>query len=968
MTYIPKIYEPSLADWSIDVGLENFGENAIIIPDIVYDTDAHPAIYRDVTWINSQGGTWVPDSAMPDILSADINNYYPLGSEVVFTSGTMPNLVLGTTYYNVVMNSSNEYPYIAFSTIKYQPTIQEDSVGGTCYFWSVSTGSTFIFESQYGGVGYRQWRVKCIDNMYGRTIDYWYPEGGKVNVLDIPQWGYINTMNVFTDLAYPYYYIVLPYDAQDIIDNTMQLCIMNDWGLWWHTPNVTISGNHQTIHSTFEEEPLSPGTEIKNNIGVAAVGVTSNSSNTDIDCCYPRLTRTFPLTGATPSGTIIVQDGWKIDFAQDLMTPSPVASYGVNKDVFNFNDNDDKRKLATRVVVRGKDINGVSISVSLIGIRAYDNNRQFYNGCTYVSRKSEGYIYKNSYNTDLTFDCTAIPGTTVDYTVDFPSSNKTKITVGATGFVLGSQVSFTNPPSPLVNGTVYYITDHTGNYITVAATPGGSAISMKYMTYTLNEAWSISTLPFAGTITVYIHGAYAHAVSVLAGSGRAACLLICTAFGAGYTDADGNIWTCEVDPVYGRITFHAKCENSTSTYLVNFNMGVTFGSAAQYSIGKTIWASTLHASDVAMMEVDNSTGWFTKNMQLQFSATSMPTGLDPAEVYTVGSESIISAAFRFFVNDYSGVVNFTTAGSGVICFKPNSIHNPDEDGDSAIWLYGWNYVIIDGSYLTLSIPGGTSIPFTSVGSPSEIIDINGVMCTTVKIDNWPTIDYGGNRGYLMNNILYVNKKSDVIAGSDLTLRFGEEPIEIDASNCGTDPVYGDYLHVINLTDRITSASKKCYPHGVGCLVMYPDSYDLDNPETDSPVALHGERISDVTVDSNITYGYLDGYATALLLGNGTLYKKATCFGPITKVYVKRVGEMLHNGAEVIQELSRITPPRVGDNIEIVDSYGATPVVWEVMSVTIKYDQGIIELILGDYEMNPITSMIKQTNGINRTLT
>jgi len=86
--------------------------------------------------------------------------------------------------------------------------------------------------------------------------------------------------------------------------------------------------------------------------------------------------------------------------------------------------------------------------------------------------------------------------------------------------------------------------------------------------------------------------------------------------------------------------------------------------------------------------------------------------------------------------------------------------------------------------------------------------------------------------------------------------------------------------------------------------------------------------------------------------------------------IPELSPLLHieYSGQSIQELSRITPPRVGDNIEIVDSYGATPVLWEVMSVTIKYDQGMIELILGDYEMNPITSMIKQTNGINRTLT
>lgn len=72
--------------------------------------------------------------------------------------------------------------------------------------------------------------------------------------------------------------------------------------------------------------------------------------------------------------------------------------------------------------------------------------------------------------------------------------------------------------------------------------------------------------------------------------------------------------------------------------------------------------------------------------------------------------------------------------------------------------------------------------------------------------------------------------------------------------------------------------------------------------------------------------------------------------------------------ESIQELSRVTLPRVGDRIAIADSADATPIEWEVMSVTVRYDEGVVDLVLGDFEMNPITSMLKQTNAINRPLT
>jgi len=631
---------------------------------------------------------------------------------------------------------------------------------------------------------------------------------------------------------------------------------------------------------------------IGNNVGVAAVGVINLNgflSGGFLNAYFPALTREFQLIGATPSGTIVVQDGWVVDFAQDLMTPSPVATYGVNKDVFNFNDNDDKRKLATRVVVRGKDINGVSISVSLIGIRAYNAELQFYNGCTYISRKSEGYIYKNNFmGEDKTVDtvnpfCSTMA---MEFTTSY-AGNPTKIypTSEVASFVVNSPVAFLdrtaygNLPSNIIssgiagmgetqeNPTYYYVIANGGTYITVGAAPGGSAI----------DIGSDST----GAFNSYVVG-------------------------------------------YGNFI------------------------------------------------IDNSDTYLKAGDPFVISATSYPGGTAANTVYyvlpaTLGTSA--TQAFNFSKNSTGkpivGIGN--TAGSGVKINKLPLSGLSELGYISQVWLYGWDYAIPASSNLTLSIPGVSTSPIVSVGAPVEAIDSNGVMYTKIILDRWVQVDYGG-RGYLMNQKLYVNNKDYVISGSDLTLRFGEEPIEIEASNCGTDAVYGDYLYVKTPSGRVTSASKKAYPHGVGCLVMYPDVYDLDNPEAGSPVALHGERVVDVTVDSNITYGYLDAYATALLLGNGTLYTKATCSGPITKVFVKRVGEMLHYDVEVIQELSRITPPRVGDNIEIVDSYGATPVLWEVMSVTIKYDQGMIDLVLGDFEQNPVTSMIKSVAGFQRPVT
>lgn len=611
--------------------------------------------------------------------------------------------------------------------------------------------------------------------------------------------------------------------------------------------------------------------EIPNNFGVCAVGIIASGSTPDFICWFPVTTKNYVLDSP---GTYIIQQGWILDFAQDLTQPYAVATWGVNKDIFNYNDNDDKRKLSTRVVVRGKDINGVSISVSLIGIRAYDNDRQFYNECTYISRKSEGYIYKNNFAGDDK-PASVSDATSSAYTTDY-ASNPTQIyvTTGIANFTLNKMCLFFTAGTPsglqitaqsLIPYYPYFVVTNTGTYIEVSETIGGSAIDLG------SEASPPATVSCAGTLSI---------------------------------DNSDNYLTNPGDSIY-------------------------------------------------------------------ISASVLPTGIIVGATYSVYSDVTSANPFEFMIATdaflFVGGVGFFYGGTDVIINKIPASGESDLGASPVIWMYGWDYVIPTGSVLTVSTTGGSTTTVTTSGATTTGIDSSGVMYTSVPLSSWVNTDYSG-RGYLLNQKLYVNKKSDVIAGSDLTLRFGEESIEIDASECGTDPVYGDYLFVKTPSNRVTSSTNKSYPHGVGCMVMYTGAYDLDNPEAGSPVALHGERVADVTVDSNITYGYLDAYATALLLGNGTLYKKATCKSPLIKCFVKQVGSLKVQDGQTIQELSRVRPPRVGDRVAIVDSYGATPEEWEIMSVTIKYDEGMVELILGDYEMNPITSMIKQTNAINRTLT
>jgi hypothetical protein len=63
-----------------------------------------------------------------------------------------------------------------------------------------------------------------------------------------------------------------------------------------------------------------------------------------------------------------------------------------------------------------------------------------------------------------------------------------------------------------------------------------------------------------------------------------------------------------------------------------------------------------------------------------------------------------------------------------------------------------------------------------------------------------------------------------------------------------------------------------------------------------------------------------------------------------------------------------TPPRIGDTVSVTQFDGDTPEDFEVIAVTIKYDEGSISLGLGDYEKNIFTSLRQETNAINRTMT
>lgn len=563
----------------------------------------------------------------------------------------------------------------------------------------------------------------------------------------------------------------------------------------------------------------------------------------------------IPATG----GYVVIDRGYLVDFAQDLSQPAVIQNYDVNKTMFSYSDNDDKRKLYTKIVAKGKDLQGVTISVAVSAVHTYDNSTQYFEDATHVTLKSEGYIYKNNYIPQSLWNpVTVYVAKTVSFSTNYGSSHY-NILIGSdcTQFPLNGTVWFNHGsgtlPSGLSEGTKYWIVSKSTCTIQVSTTRGGGAIDI--------------------------------------GSGATAGVLIIS---------------------YGGFVVD-------TTYI---SLGL-----------KT---------------------------QVIFNGTAAPGNVTFGTTYYCGTDSYVSSGF--FFNIYSDALLSSivgvgaSAGTSVTVALVSSIQNADSVGTTpAVFLYGTGYTIPSGSTMAFSIPNVSSTQITTNGSTSTGTDSNGQAYTKVPVASFPLSDFSG-KGYFLNQKIYVDSNS---VGTNQVL-VGEELLT--PTSVSTDSTYGDYL-VTNLATRITSATLKCYPHGVGALVARTN-YTEASPQTGSGVELYGLYIDNATVDSGITYGDLDTYATKLLLGLGNFYRKANCW--TLQIYGTVIGVGGHYGD--VYQTTLLRPIRVGDRISITQYDAETPIEYQVLEVDYNYDQGTITLQLGDYEKNPFTDIITSTSAINKTLT
>jgi PKD repeat protein len=223
--------------------------------------------------------------------------------------------------------------------------------------------------------------------------------------------------------------------------------------------------------------------------GVRCYGVVASNTGTVITMSTFMYETDIPATGF-----FIVHKGYNVDFMVDISEPTAIENYDVNVDCFEFSDNDDKRKLSTRIVATGKDVFGKTISVMVDAPHAFDATRQFFNDSTVVRKRSEGYVYKNNYISDTASRTVTGVINSYNSTPDRNNVDTTLITINPnamiTSFPVNAELWFEIGgggviPTELTAFKKYYVVyNDTINNIKIANAPGGTPIALVSANFT----------------------------------------------------------------------------------------------------------------------------------------------------------------------------------------------------------------------------------------------------------------------------------------------------------------------------------------------------------------------------------------------------------------------------------------------------------------------------------------------------
>lgn len=264
-----------------------------------------------------------------------------------------------------------------------------------------------------------------------------------------------------------------------------------------------------------------------------------------------------------------------------------------------------------------------------------------------------------------------------------------------------------------------------------------------------------------------------------------------------------------------------------------------------------------------------------------------------------------------------------------------------------------NSICLNGTNLNISLSEVVDIGGYAYSVSGSIVE-NDNDTTTISLSTFDISSIYVGAGFLRRKI-YVSDVTNLVSSGGLTsVYIGNELI--------TDATIDTYYNTITASSRQSASSS---PHIPGTIVRSANAIGKDgisyvsteNPQTDSPVDKFGfVKIKTTTASTNTSTAGADRYATTILSTGSISDNKAV--GTIT----------INNFTKVnLSGLIGNVPIQIGDIISVNYYIGdelntLTAMIYEY---TCNFDSGVVDIKLGDYEINTNMTLSQLTKTIDR---
>jgi hypothetical protein len=427
---------------------------------------------------------------------------------------------------------------------------------------------------------------------------------------------------------------------------------------------------------------------------------------------------------------------------------------------------------------------------------------------------------------------------------------------------------------------------------------------------------------------------------------------------------------------------YVSANNGTTTFTVSPVVGTPpAGSASVLLIGPPILD---FAADISQPSVQAT---FTNNAPFDAALYNCYEYDDKTDYKNLITKVVVSAKDVASTSSKGGPASISVSmtakdawntyydlyqNSAYITYKMDGYVYAYTTGNSYIDLIGQDFSLLanDTFYLYRTRANGVKEPigpYTVNGSPTLYVGADGVPITrvsaTVVIDASVAIQ---KYSVFVSTKQYVNNYVNLNQGGTYTvITMGGEIRRFKNSMAGTSTTYGPYI-AIESTSDIGYSSTTPYPHCVGCLLQNPN-YSETAPMANSPVALYGVIQKTIAVDSVVSKGDLDVYASSYLLSNSYYYQRATFWcTPMDYTVIKPPpGDGSGTTSEYAVSFGFL---KEGDRIAVIPNQSESPTQFQIVSWEYTANQGKVTVTLGDFDRSVFTLLAEKTNALTGTLT